>query len=124
MHKTLKVITYNYEALDNFKNTESYYVYTKHTGICHSFAYAYNQLLNQVGIESTLALVHPNNYSIGHAWSVIKIDGTYYFADPTYELDYKNGTAEYYEDDIVIGMYDSKPMKNYGNFDKNLPILE
>lgn len=138
-HNLSKVITYNYEALDNFKNTESYYVYTKHTGICHSFAYAYNQLLTQVGIESTLALGYPNNYSIGHAWSVIKIDGTYYFADPTYELGYKNGTAykfygmgikerestnEYYEDDIVIGMYDSKPMKNYGNFDKNLPILE
>ena len=138
-HNLSKVITYNYEALDNFKNTESYYVYTKHTGICHSFAYAYNQLLTQVGIESTLALGHPNNYSIGHAWSVIKIDGTYYFADPTYELGYKNGTAykfygmgikerestnEYYEDNIVIGMYDSKPMKNYGNFDKNLPILE
>ena len=95
--------------------------------------------MTQVGIESTLALGHPNNYSIGHAWSVIKIDGTYYFADPTYELGYKNGTAykfygmgikerestnEYYEDNIVIGMYDSKPMKNYGNFDKNLPILE
>ena len=37
----------------------------------------------------------------------------------------KNGmNVEYYEDNIVIGMYDSKPMKNYGNFDKNLPILE
>lgn len=138
-HNLSKVITYNYEALDNFKNTESYYVYVNHSGICHSFAYTYNQLLTQVGIESTIAIGQAKGASIGHAWSVIKIDGTYYFADPTYEIFYKNGafykyfgmgikeresTNEYYEDNIVIGMYDSKPMKNYGNFDKNLPILE
>lgn len=136
-HNLSKTISYNYEALDNFKNAESYYVYTKHSGICHSFAFAYNQLLTQVGIESTLATGHAKDASIGHAWSVIKIDGTYYFADPTYELGYKNGTAyqfygmgiklrestnEYFEDNIEIGMYDSKPMNEYGNFDKNLNI--
>ena len=138
-HNLSKAISYNYNSLNDFKNTESYYVYVNHSGICHSFAYTYNQLLTQVGIESTIAIGQAKGASIGHAWSVIKIDGTYYFADPTYELSYKNGTAykfygmgikerestnEYYEDNIVIGMYDSKPMKNYGNFDKNLPILE
>ena len=138
-HNLSKTISYNYNSLNDFKNTESYYVYVNHSGICHSFAYTYNQLLTQVGIESTIAIGQAKGASIGHAWSVIKIDGTYYFADPTYEIFYKNGafykyfgmgikeresTNEYYEDNIVIGMYDSKPMKNYGNFDKNLPILE
>ena len=138
-HNLSKAISYNYNSLNDFKNTESYYVYVNHSGICHSFAYTYNQLLTQVGIESTIAIGQAKGASIGHAWSVIKIDGTYYFADPTYEIFYKNGafykyfgmgikeresTNEYYEDNIVIGMYDSKPMKNYGNFDKNLPILE
>ena len=138
-HNLSKTISYNYNSLNDFKNTESYYVYVNHSGICHSFAYTYNQLLTQVGIESTIAIGQAKGASIGHAWSIIKIDGTYYFADPTYEIFYKNGafykyfgmgikeresTNEYYEDNIVIGMYDSKPMKNYGNFDKNLPILE
>lgn len=136
-HNLSQVISYDYEALETFKNAESYYVYAKHTGICHSFAFAYNQLLTQVGIESTLATGRAENAPIGHAWSVIKIDGTYYFADPTYEISYKNGTAykyygmgikarastnEYYEDNIEIGMYDSKPMKEYGSFDKNLNV--
>ena len=138
-HNLSKAISYNYNSLNDFKNTESYYVYVNHSGICHSFAYTYNQLLTQVGIESTIAIGQAKGASIGHSWSVIKIDGVYYFADPTYEIYYKNGafykyfgmgikeresTNEYYEDNIVIGMYDSKPMKNYGNFDKNLPILK
>ena len=136
-HNLSKTISYNYDSLQDLKGSESYYVYINHLGICRSFAYTYNQLLTQVGIESTLALGQSKNASIGHAWSVIKIDGTYYFADPTYELAYKNGTTykfygmgiklrestnEYFEDNITIGMYDSKPMKAYGNFDKNLNI--
>ena len=138
-HNLSKAISYNYNSLNDFKNTESYYAYVNHSGICHSFAYTYNQLLTQVGIESTIAIGQAKGASIGHSWSIIKIDGVYYFADPTYEIYYKNGafykyfgmgikeresTNEYYEDNIVIGMYDSKPMKNYGNFDKNLPILK
>lgn len=136
-HNLSKSISYNYEALKTFKGAESYYVYTKHTGICHSFAFAYNQLLTQVGIESTLATGVPKNAPLGHVWSVIKIADTYYFADPTYEIGYKNGTAykyygmglkerestnEYFEDNIKIGMYDTKDMKEYGSFDKNLNI--
>lgn len=136
-HNLSKIISYNYSALESFKETESYYVYVNHTGICRSFAYTYNQLLTQVGIESTIAIGQAPNASIGHAWSVIKIDETYYFADPTYEIEYKNGTAykfygmgiklrestnEYYEDNIKIGMYELKPMKEYGKFDKNLNV--
>ena len=136
-HNLSKVISYDYSALESFAGAESYYVYVNHTGICHSFAYTYNQLLTQVGIESTIAIGQPKNASMGHVWSVIKINGTYYFADPTYEISYKNGTVykfygmgiklrestnEYYEDNIKIGMYDLKPMKEYGNFDKNLNV--
>lgn len=36
----------------------------------------------------------------------------------------RESTNEYYEDNIVIGMYDSKAMREYGDFDRNLPILE
>lgn len=136
-HNLSKSISYDYEALETFKNAESYYVYTKHTGICHSFAFAYDQLLTQVGIESTLATGQSKIASLGHVWSVIKIDGTYYFADPTYEISYQNGTSyafygmslkrrestnEYFEDNIKIGMYESKTMRDYGNFTKDLNI--
>lgn len=136
-HNLTKVISYNYDSLENLKGNESYYVYVNHLAICRSFAYTYNQLLTQVGIESTLAIGQPENATLGHAWSVIKIDGTYYFADPTYELSYKNGTGyafygmgmklrestnEYYPYNIKIGMYDSKEVSEYGSFDKNLSI--
>ena len=136
-HNLSKVITYNYDSLDTLEGNESYNVYVKHLGICRSFAFTYNQLLTQVGIESTLAMSIPDGATIGHTWSVMKINGTYYFADPTYEISYKNGTAynyygmgiklrestnEYFADNITIGMYDSKPMKEYGSFDKNLNI--
>lgn len=138
-HNLSKVITYNYTALETFENAESYYVYVKHLGICHSFAYAYNQLLTQVGVESTIASGIAENQTIGHIWSVIKVDGEYYFADPTYEISYKNGTDylyygmsieqrkstnEYNENNIRVGMYDSKKMKDFANFDKSLSIVE
>ena len=137
-HNLTPIITYDYEGLETGKSLESYYVYTKHSGVCHSFAIAYSQLLTQVGIESTIANGMPETSLIGHCWTTMKIDGTYYFTDPTYEISYKNGTAyafygmslkermntnEYNESNITIGKYRSKKLKEYGDFSKNLQIV-
>lgn len=92
-HNLTPIISYDYKGLESGNATESYYVYTKHSGICHSFAFTYNQLLTQVGIESTIAVGMPETSRIGHSWTVMKIDGIYYSSDSTYEIEYKNGTA-------------------------------
>lgn len=136
-HNLTPIITYDYDGLETGKSLESYYVYTKHSGVCHSFAITYSQLLTQVGIESTIATGMPISAFIGHAWTVMKIDGTYYFSDPTYEASFQNGTTyafygmgikerestdEYNVSNITIGKYQSKSMSEYGSFAKKLEI--
>lgn len=137
-HNLTPIISYDYKGLESGNATESYYVYTKHSGVCHSFAFTYSQLLTQVGIESTIATGMPETSKIGHSWTVMKIDGVYYFSDPTYEIWYKNGDAyafygmgmeerkstnEYNESNITIGKYQTKLVKDYGKFEKNLKVL-
>lgn len=83
-------MTYDYSALTEHERKESYYAYLYNSGVCTTFAYAYNQLLTQVGIKTTLA--HCTNIeTIGHSWSVVTLDGKQYFCDPTYELNYDGG---------------------------------
>lgn len=137
-HNLTPVITYDYEGFKNGKAEESYYVYTKHLGVCHSFAFTYSQLLTQVGIESTIATGMSSLSQMGHSWTVMKIDNEYYFSDPTYEIGFQNGTSyafygmgikerertnEYNEENIVIGKYNSKPISKYGKFENNLKIV-
>ena len=91
-HALSSRMTYDYSALTEFERKESYYAYLYNSGVCITFANVYNQLLNQVGIKSTLA--HCDNIdTIGHSWSVITLDGMQYFCDPTYELSYNKGTG-------------------------------
>jgi|GEM_PF-4818015 len=53
------------------------------TGVCTSYAYALERLLNTVGIECTTIL---GNYQDQyHMWNIAKIDGVYYHLDPTFD---------------------------------------
>ena len=76
--------------------------------MCITFANIYNQLLTQVGIETTLA--HGDSVdNIGHSWSLVTLEGEKYFCDPTFELNYDNGTGYRffgmsYEDRIADGL--------------------
>lgn len=76
--------------------------------MCITFANIYNQLLTQVGIETTLA--HGDSVdNIGHSWSLVTLEGEKYFCDPTFELNYDNGTGYgffgmSYEDRIADGL--------------------
>lgn len=89
-HALCTRMTYDYGALTEYERKESYYAYLYNSGVCTTFSYAYNQLLTQVGIETTLA--HCTNVeTIGHSWSVVTLDGKQYFCDPTYELNYDGG---------------------------------
>lgn len=86
-------MTYDYSALEDFERKESYYAYLDNTGVCVTFANVYNQLLTQVGIETTMAYCDIPDDSMGHAWSIITIDGEQYFCDPTFELSYDGGSG-------------------------------
>ena len=87
-------MTYDYSALEDFERKESYYAYLDNTGVCITFANVYNQLLTQVGIRTTMAYCDGNyNGDVGHAWSMITLDGQQYFCDPTYELAYDGGSG-------------------------------
>lgn len=126
---------YNYDALSDFSKGISVYVYLNHSGVCHSFADAYCQLLNQVNIDCTIATGVPVGSSIGHAWTAFKIDNVWYFADPTYELSYKDGNyyayyginleqrlnkGEFKTDSMLVGIYTSVNVDKFAKFDKTL----
>ena len=92
-HAITTTMTYDYSAMDTLERKESYYAYLNNSGVCITFATVYNQLLTQVGIDTTLALCDLKDGADGHAWSVITLDGKQYFCDPTYELSYDNGNG-------------------------------
>jgi len=91
-HALCTRVTYDYSALTEFERKESYYAYLNNSGVCTTFANAYNQLLNQVGIKTTLAHC-TSAETIGHSWSAVTLNGKQYFCDPTYELNYDGGAG-------------------------------
>ena len=91
-HALCTSMTYDYSALTEFERKEGYYAYLYNSGVCITFANVYNQLLNQVGIQTTLAHCDSED-TIGHSWSVVTLEGIQYFCDPTYELSYDGGTG-------------------------------
>lgn len=122
-HALCTRMTYDYSALEDLQRKDPYYAYLDHTGVCVTFAIAYNQLLNQIGIHTEL-ITGPQIDGVEHAWSLVTIDGKQYFCDPTYELNYLDGTAYRYfctnyaeriknglaENSMFVGMYNSHPL--------------
>lgn len=62
------------------------------TGVCESYALAYQMLLHEYGIDS----VYATGYSRGelHAWVLVNIDGVWTYVDPTWD-DPLGGTEGY-----------------------------
>ncbi len=52
------------------------------TGACAGIASAYRLLLREAGIDATIVLSGDMN----HGWAMLKIDGQWYHADPTWEI--------------------------------------
>lgn len=89
-----KHITYK----ENYGNTERYcpavFAYFSKTGVCAHYADLFYYMANKAGL---LALEDSGTlgYS-GHAWNLVKIDGMYYYTDPTnfQNFTFVNGTAK------------------------------
>ncbi len=87
-------VTYDY---DHLKNTSYHYQYTiyaaLHDGTCVCQGYA--QLLYRLALEAGVdaRYISGKGYGNGgwenHGWNVVKIDGSYYLADSTWDSQYK-----------------------------------
>ncbi len=56
-------------------------------GVCQGYSYAYSCLLNAVGIENELV----SSEDMCHVWNLVKIDGSYYHVDLTFDdTEYNN----------------------------------
>ena len=75
----------------NYDQTYSHYspdgVLLDGTGVCQSYATAYQLLLNAVGIENDL------EYGDDHVWNMIVLDGEWYHVDVTWDDPIFNGNA-------------------------------
>lgn len=85
------------------------------SAVCEGYGKAYQYLLNQVGIESTLSTgtgtPSGSNITENHAWNLIKIDGDYYYTDLTWDdqnepyYGYFNVTTAMLEEDHSISTF-------------------
>ena len=84
------------------------------SGVCESYALAYQMLLQEVGIKS----IYITGYSRGqlHAWNIVSLDGEWYHIDPTWDDPIGGGN----ENHDYFGMTDTLMMRDhdwsYSNF--------
>ena len=85
-HCYSSTISYDYSAAEDeiITDVSCYRGLMELSGICQSFAGAYAYLCQQCGIDAvpTSGITEDG---VAHEWTLIKLDGCYYYADPTYE---------------------------------------
>ncbi|MBR6337577.1 MAG: hypothetical protein IKR76_07575 [Ruminococcus sp.] len=93
--KILPMMTYNYDDMRAVYSHNVIGAVYNRTGVCESYAKAYQMLLNYVGIDNFLVIGTDLYSGGGHAWNAVKMDnGTYYYVDPTW--DDKRDTHKYF----------------------------
>lgn len=89
---------------------DAYGVFKNNLGVCDGYAEAMQVLLNMCGIECTIVIgdtLGPKDSGYedyGHAWNVVKIDGSYYQLDVTFDdpvLNNPNGLTATAKDQLV-----------------------
>ena len=94
-HAFCPLMTYDHEGNESRQGIDSCYVFTEHHGICVSFSYAFNFLLESMGMRTTLAHGITDGGE-AHVWSNVTVNGAEYYFDTTFELNYLGGTAYVY----------------------------
>ncbi len=71
----------------NYDDTYTYYyadgVLLHGTGVCSSYAHAYQMLLKAIGMDCLL--IEGTTGDAGHAWNLVSIDGQWYHVDCTWD---------------------------------------
>lgn len=86
-HSYSKKVLYDHEAASNevMVDVSPYRALTQLEGICQSFAGAYAYLCLQLGIDAVPAGGLNRDVTEAHEWTLLRLDGEYYYADPTFE---------------------------------------
>ncbi len=89
-------IVYDYHAIntDAITDVSTYRGLMELQGICQSFGSAYAYLCLQAGVEA--ATVSGLSTENAHEWTILTLDGKYYYADPTWESGNKGRGLRYF----------------------------
>ena len=66
-------------------------IYTNRYGVCQGYAEAYKDIMGDLGIECKLV----TSSEVNHAWNLIKIDGSWYHVDVTWDDPYTDPETNY-----------------------------
>lgn len=102
------VIEYTQYQLDAPDSQNICSVFLNGESVCQGYAKALQYLVQEAGLGATLVLGYVENGD-GHAWDLVKMDGDWYYVDPTWgdaSYQMEEGNGDYEESDTPTMNYD------------------